>query len=87
MNITDNQNKILSILQHGYGGEFCYNYGHLVSDTKLDRKTLEKEIKQLKDMGLVETHKGLLTEDGEVAGSGFTIPYKKMAELEGILKY
>lgn len=87
MKLTENQNKILSALQHGYGGEFCHNYTHLEHDTELDREILKIEVKQLRKMGLVQYVRGLMTEDGEVAGSGFTIPYKKMKELEGLLKY
>lgn len=87
MKLTDNQNHILSILQHGFGGEWCYNYKHLEGETKLDRKTLQAEIKILKKMGLVEARHGLMTEDGEVAGSGFTIPYKKYSEIKDQLRY
>lgn len=87
MKITDIQNQILSVLQHGYGGEWCYNYSQLEGETKLDRATLQKEIKELKRLGLVVVEHGLMTDDGEVAGSGFTIPYLKMKELDNILKY
>lgn len=43
--LTDNQNKILSVLQHGYSGEICYNYRHLEAETGLNRKTLQQEMR------------------------------------------
>lgn len=87
MRLTENQNKILSILQHGAGEEICYYYRFLVSDTGLDLETVKKEVQELKRLGLVEYVRGLMTEDGEVAGSGFTIPYGKIKELEPFLKH
>lgn len=87
MKLTDNQDKILSVLQHGYGGEFCYNYDQLEYETALTRTVLKEEIKILKELGIVQYVRGLMTEDGEVAGSGFTIYYNKMRELEGLLTH
>lgn len=83
--LNKNQIAILKVLSDGYGGERCYYYRYLEGDTGLDRKTLEIEIKELKKIGFVEAVRGLMTEDGEVAGSGFTIPYRKMKEVEPLL--
>lgn len=66
--------------------EYMYGGYKFLSDTKLNRKQLERIIKKLKGLGLVEYAKGLMTEDGEVAGSGFAITYSKRDEVYEILK-
>lgn len=64
--------------------EFCIGYVHLTQIG--DRDTLRPVIKQLRDMGFVEYLRGLMTEDGEVAGSGFCRFYKKNDEIERLIE-
>lgn len=51
--------------------ELCYNYAWLAGELGVDRKYLEPAIKNLKTLGLIEFWRGLMNEDGEVAGSGW----------------
>lgn len=51
--------------------EYCINYSILSRQLKVDRKYLEPAIKNLKSFGYLEFWRGLMTEDGEVAGSGW----------------
>lgn len=50
--------------------EHCCGYWSLESP-EYKRPELKKAIKKLRDLGYVEYWRGLMTEDGEVAGSGF----------------
>lgn len=79
--LTENQYKILA----ASSDEWCYPYSHFESETGLDRKTLQKEMKQLRELGLMEYVRGLMTEDGEVAGSGFGRPYRNNREIEELI--
>lgn len=51
--------------------EHCLNYAWLEGVNGLDRKGLQPVIKRLKELGFIEFWRGLMTEDGEVAGSGW----------------
>ena len=50
--------------------DWCYPFSHF-DELNLTRKELSKEFKILRESGLVEFCRGLMTEDGEVAGSGY----------------
>jgi glutamyl/glutaminyl-tRNA synthetase len=79
-----NQEKVVrAFLKTDY--DMCYSYSWFEFETKLDRKILEKEIKELKRLGYVEYHKGLLDDDGMAAGSGFGVAYSKTKEMEKLL--
>jgi len=65
--------------------EYCYTFAFW-SDLKLDKKTLSKEFKGLREMGLVEFHKGLFNEDGETIGSGYRIVYAKLEEIRRLIE-
>lgn len=51
--------------------EYCINYSILSRQLKVDRKYLEPAIKNLKSFDYLEFWRGLMTEEGEVAGSGW----------------
>src|SRR5665811_2116021 len=52
--------------------DFCYsNFRGLCDKTQLDRKIVRRACRALKRKGLAEYGRGLWTEDGEVAGSGY----------------
>lgn len=51
--------------------EYCHNYLSLESNTGIKKKYLQSIIKHLKELGFIEHWKGLMTDDGEVAGSGW----------------
>lgn len=50
--------------------EYCCGYDSLTSK-EYKRPELQKSIKKLRDLNHVEYWRGLMTDDGEVAGSGF----------------
>lgn len=79
-----NQIKILDAMLGLYNlGESYYPYRAIKVD--LPPKELRREMKGLREMGLTEYARGLMTEEGEVAGSGYTIPYDKIGEVEKIV--
>lgn len=66
---TDAQVKVIQVLSEN--DEWCYPYNHICSETGLTRAEAKQAIDVLRQFGIVEFHRGLITEDGEVAGSGF----------------
>ena len=52
-------------------GEYCTNYRILSNSTKFSRSYLETIIKKLKENDMIEYHRGLMTDEGQVAGSGW----------------
>lgn len=51
--------------------EHCVNYAYLDGVEGMHRKELMPIIKHLKELGYIEFWRGLMTEEGEVAGSGW----------------
>jgi hypothetical protein len=80
--LTNQQYKVLVWLDW----EMCSNYYRIQEDTGLDRKTLKAVIKELKDAGLVVYQRGLMTEDGLAAGSGFCQNYKKIMQINVLMQ-
>tara|TARA_Y100000310_G_C20220316_1_gene595449 strand:- start:107 stop:385 length:279 start_codon:yes stop_codon:yes gene_type:complete len=79
MKLTGVQYDILILLE---GCDLYYPFSHF--DVNLSRKELSKEFKILREAGLVDFSNGLMTEDCEVAGSGYGIKVgadKKIREL------
>lgn len=66
--LTDIQYGILSIM----GSDWCYGFRHF-DELNLTKKELSKEFKILKEARLVYFSNGLMTEENEVAGSGYGI--------------
>ena len=64
--------------------EFCYSYRHF--EGKYTRDELKVAMKELRDRGLVEFHRGLMNEDGEVAGSGFCRAHGMDLEIAQLLE-
>lgn len=63
--LTKDEEHILAELYSD--SEMCLNYSWLTGE----RKELELIIKRLKELDYIEFHRGLMTEDGQVAGSGW----------------
>lgn len=76
-------NKIdLAILAAlGEQDEYCFPYSYLERRTGYDRKELKPRIKYLREQGYVTYERGLMSEEGEVAGSGFGVKYGKWQEI------
>lgn len=72
--LTKNQYEILVRLDD----EYAYGFYHF-SDLGLTKKQLSAEFKVLREEGLVKFCRGLMNDDGEVCGSGYTIPYHSKA--------
>lgn len=75
---------ILSAL--GDNDEWCYPYKYLERITGYDREVLKPHVKKLRELNLVKYERGLMTEDGEVAGSGFCVNYQNWRELRDVVE-
>jgi hypothetical protein len=64
--------------------DYCYSYAAFESDG-FDRATLKTAMTDLRERGYVQYERGLMTEEGEVAGSGFGIVSGKVAEIEKLM--
>lgn len=54
-----------------------YTYFRIIaSQTGFDIKTTRKNVRSLREKGFAEYSRGLMTEDGEVAGAGYIITEK-----------
>lgn len=84
MKLTEIQKKMLkNLLESAYD----YYYGYwLVGEGIEDKKAMKKEMKGLREMGLVDFKRGLMNDDGEVCGSGFQIFYGKREDVEELLR-
>lgn len=78
--ITKNQYDILSKLETERYFSFEY-----FDDLGLTKKQLSFEFKELKRMGLVEYGRGLMDDEGMVAGSGYCIKYDQDANVGTLL--
>jgi len=64
--LTKNQYEILTRMDN----ECCYPFSHF-EELGLTKKQLSTEFKILREIDLVYFERGLINEDGEVAGSGY----------------
>lgn len=60
--------------------DYCYGYDEFVVATGLSKEELKPAMKSLREKGFVEYHRGLINDDGETAGSGFGLNYRKKSE-------
>lgn len=67
--LSDHENDVLMAMSSNE--EHCIAYSNLEYDTHCKRPELQKIIKRLKELDYIEFWRGLMTEDGEVAGSGW----------------
>lgn len=81
--LTDLERRVLDAFgEHTQkDGELCIGFKALSKHTNLDTKTLTTVCRKLRALELVEFYRGLFTEDGEVAGSGYCISPKGAAFL------
>lgn len=92
--LTDIQLKILAaIVSSGGASEgWCFSHewilggGHLDERLPLTYKQLSRELKVLRDNNLVEYHRGLMNDDGEVGGAGNGINYRRYGEITDYLE-
>lgn len=66
--------------------DYYYTYSYIEGETDIKRPLLKKAMDTLRKEGLVEHRKGLMDEEGFVAGSGFGIVYEKRSQIREILE-
>lgn len=64
-----------------YNSEYCFPYRTFVHHTKFSLEDIKPIVQRLKAKGYLYVAHGLMTEEGEVAGSGFGIPTEKYSEV------
>jgi len=75
---TDNEVKVIGSLSRD--SELCWGYDHICSETGLTRQEAKKAIDNLRLYDVVHFWRGLMTEEGEVAGAGFCLGSVNRAE-------
>jgi hypothetical protein len=85
--LNEVQQKLLKNLyeQNSHADEgWCFGYASITDDLDgVERKELTKNMRRLRKLELALYQRGLFTEDGEVAGSGFSITEEGKAWVEG----
>lgn len=74
---TDNEVKIIQCLN---SDEHYWGYDYICDETELSREEAKEAINKLRAVGVVQFLRGLMTEDGEVAGAGFGVCNTTRAE-------
>lgn len=86
LELTEIQKEMLREMLTWY--EYCYGYWKfdiVIDGMAVLRPRLQKEMKGLMRAGLVECVHGLINDDGEVCGSGFSVVYPKIREVESLI--
>jgi hypothetical protein len=88
--LTETQYNILNLMcSNEWGNDYCYSFRHF-DELNLTKKELSKEFKILREAGLVYFTNGLMTEEGEVCGSGYGLAYdsnfKTKQEIDILIK-
>lgn len=72
ISISGREMKALNALAGSFGGDFdCLRFSTIAKRSGLDPKHVRRSVRALARKGLAEYVKGLWTEDGEPAGSGY----------------
>lgn len=73
--LGDHQRRVLIVLAEGFNGEDdewrAYYFRHVEKATGLTRSQTRRACRTLAGKRLAKYERGLFTEDGEVAGSGY----------------
>lgn len=72
MNLNPTERKVLAALVPSYGDFGYLNFKGIASRTRLTRKEIRRACRSLARKGLAEYGRGLWSDDGEVAGSGYS---------------
>lgn len=86
MKLTEAQRRERKILTElaTAGEDYGYfNFNSLSSLTGIERRQIRIDVRRLARKGLTQYGKGLWTEEGELAGSGYAITPAGRAALEG----
>lgn len=73
--LNENERKVLAVLDEvtDTWGERCITFSWIIDDAKLTLKEVRRACRSLRRKGLAEFYRGLMDEDGRVAGSGYCI--------------
>lgn len=74
MRLTPNERTVLCALA-GVGLDLCLPFRPLMDETKLTRSEVRRACRSLSRKGLASFSKGLWTDDGEPAGSGYGLSF------------
>lgn len=72
MKLNEKELKCLEVLADSYHSDWNYLcFAYIVEDTKLTLTEVRRAVRSLAKKDMVQFARGLFTEDGEVAGSGY----------------
>jgi hypothetical protein len=70
--LTDDERRVLQFLADEAGGDYgFFGFNPLMRETGFDRKRVRRACRSLRRKGLTEFGRGLWSDDGEPAGSGY----------------
>lgn len=69
--INTSEAKVLAVLAAISGDFGCFSFRPIMRRTRLNRAAVRRACRSLARKGLARFHRGLWTEDGEPAGSGY----------------
>lgn len=78
MNLNANERKVLRALEDAWrdDGDFCVlPFRSISKRTRLSRAKVRIACRSLRRKGFAEFHRGCWTEDGEPAGSGYSVAH------------
>ena len=77
LNLNENETKVLTYLREESmpDGEYCLPFDWISDGTTLDRKAVRRACRSLARKGLAGFYRGLMDDDGKVAGSGYSITF------------
>ncbi len=81
MRLSQIELEVLSKFFEEMDSEFYAGYSWIEKTTGYDRVTLKPAITRLKKLGYLKFCRGLMNDDGEVAGSGWSWDYDKREEI------
>lgn len=77
MSLGKHQEQCLRVLADHYDLEFAhFSFAGLGAETGLDRTQVKRAVRRLARMGFAKMRRGLWTEDGTPAGSGYACTKK-----------
>lgn len=70
--LTKDEWDVLGALEMGYNSELAYSFAQVSANIDLDCNVVASACRKLRGLGYAEYTRGLMTEDGECAGSGYS---------------
>jgi hypothetical protein len=84
--ITEAEKKCLEVLVEYYGsyeGEFCLPFKHICPEG-MELKKVRRHVRALARKGLAKFYRGLMDDDGMVAGAGYSATEEGANLIESI---